>query len=402
MRKVQGMKKSKKKQPSVQTVGDIIEKLNFHAPLAASESWDNVGLLVGDPDWKTSGAVVAIDLSAEAIELAKKRGYRLIINHHPCIFPKSKGISRVLAHSGKTGLVFEAIRSGIAVACYHTNFDRCALEVVHSISSEMGLNPLGRLHEKSKPSLTKLSVFVPLTHQQKVRDALTAAGAGQVGNYDSCTFSQEGEGTFRGALGTRPFLGKPGFLEKVREVRIETIFPTGMDERVLRALRASHPYEEIAYDLYPLEQRPQARGLVKGLGYGFWGDFKQSKSFSELIKSVRSVFGTNGFLLTHPGLKQGKAAKFRGRVQRVAFAAGNGGSFVEAAASQGCDLMITGEADYHQVLAVSTYGGKHPMGVLLLGHRESEKYFVDTLKSWLSDAGVKSIGLHLETQRFCF
>lgn len=371
-----------------QTVGEVTRRLEAHAPRGASESWDNVGLLVGDPEWKTPGAVVAVDLTAQSIQAARDRGYRLIINHHPCIFPKSKGISQVVAKSGKAGLVFEAIRQGIAVACFHTNFDRCALEVPETISAQLGLTPLGRLHDKSR--LTKLSVFVPLSHREKVRVALADVGAGHIGNYDSCTFAAEGEGTFRGAPGTSPFLGKPGRLERAREVRLETVFPAGMEESVLRALRSAHPYEEIAYDLIALEQRPSGYGLVKGLGYGFWGDFKRSRPFSELIKSVRSVFGTNGFLATHPAPK---------KIRRVAFAAGNGGSFVEAAASQGCDLMITGEVDYHQALAVSAYG-KTPMAVLTLGHRESEKFFVSTVRRWLSDAGVKSLGLHVQTQRF--
>jgi dinuclear metal center YbgI/SA1388 family protein len=384
-------------------VGDVIQLMESHAPSGTAESWDNVGLLAGDPDWKTRGAVVTVDLTAEAIEKAEQADVRLIINHHPCIFPKSRGLARVVGGegSGKAGLVFDAIRKGIAVAAYHTNFDRCALEVPELIARGLGLTPRGRLFDPahSRGTLVKLAVFVPQSHVEEVRSALGRAGAGHIGDYDSCSFESEGTGRFRGSQLSRPFLGKPGQLESVREVRLETILPRGLEKTVLRAAREVHPYEEMAYDLYPVEQAPGPLGLAKGVGYGFWGDYERPKPFSEVVKGVKTVFQANGFLLTDP------APRF---VQRVAFAAGKGASFVESAADSGCDLLITGEAGYHDAISVSKYrrgrklkskSNSVPMAVLELGHRESECFFSKVVGRWISEAGLKALPLEVRTQR---
>jgi dinuclear metal center YbgI/SA1388 family protein len=390
------------------SVADVIRLLENRAPSGTAESWDNVGLLVGDPHWKTAGAVIAIDLSEEAIETADRLGYRLIVNHHPCIFPKSKGLAKVTAGSGKGGLVFEAIRRGIAVAAYHTNFDRCALEVAESISKGLGLEPKGRLLDKPLESLLKLAVFVPLSHAEKVRDALFEAGAGHIGNYDSCTFSVQGQGTFRGATGTNPFIGKPGKLEAAAEVRLETVVPRGLERSVVQAMLKAHPYEEVAYDLYALQQAPSSVGLVRGLGYGFWGEFPEPKPFSEVLRDVRRLFNVNGYLLTDCESDSARSTS-RGRrslnkslkkteqmIQRVAFAAGKGASVVGAAASLKCDLMITGEAGYHEALAARSSS----MRVLELGHTESERFFVKTVHTWLVQSGLKAAELFVRTQEY--
>ena len=374
------------------TVAHVLKVLESQAPLGTAEAWDNVGLLVGNAKHRVTKVGVAVDLSAKALQLAKARKIQLLITHHPCIFPKSKGISRVTAgdKNPKTALIFDAIESGIAIAAYHTNFDRCALEVPQAISKGLGLVPRGRLIEKPTGSLVKLCVYVPVSHVEQVRTALAASGAGEIGNYDFCTFGVTGEGTFRGSASARPFLGKPGRMERAAEVRLETILPRGMEAAVLKGMRDAHPYEEIAYDLYPVEQRPSAHGLVRGLGYGFWGEFEHAKPFSDVARSVRRLFQVDGFLMTDPAPK---------KVKRVAFAAGKGASVVNAAAELGCDLMITGEAGYHESLEASSRL-QSPMGVLELGHRESEAFFVPTVKSWLTRAGISAVGFEVKTQKF--
>jgi putative NIF3 family GTP cyclohydrolase 1 type 2 len=182
-------------------------------------------------------------------------------------------------------------------------------------------------------------------------------------------------------------------------MRLETILPRGLEKVVLRAMRDAHPYEEVAYDIYPVEQAPAAIGLAKGVGYGFWGDYASPKPFSEVVKGVKTVFQANGFQLTDP------APRF---VQRIAFAAGKGASFVESAADSGCDLLITGEAGYHEAIGVSKYrGGRKlksksnsvPMAVLELGHRESECFFSTVMGRWISEAGLKAVPMDVRTQR---
>ncbi|MBC7693532.1 MAG: Nif3-like dinuclear metal center hexameric protein [Methylotenera sp.] len=372
-----------------QSVRHIMSLLEQKAPSATAEKWDNVGLLVGDPDWKTTGAVISIDLTAESITEAKRLGYRLIINHHPCIFPKGKGLSAVTSQSLSSRLVFEALQNGIAVISCHTNFDVCALEVVQTVSEGLGVKALGRLIDDPTGLLVKLVVFVPATHKEVVRDALMNAGAGHIGNYDSCSFTSSGEGTFRGDESTTPFLGKPGELEKVQEVRLETIFPKGLRKPIIQALEAAHPYDEVAYDLYSIDRAPGGKGLVSGLGYGFWGDLSEPKSFSEVSRSVRTLFQRDAFLITDPVPAQ---------IRRIGFVAGKGASFVNAASAAGCDLFITGEAGYHTALE----GSRRGMAVLELGHRESERFFLSTIKQWLMSAGYSTLELNVSTQKFSY
>jgi dinuclear metal center YbgI/SA1388 family protein len=373
---------------SEQTVQEIIQRLDARTPPRTAEDWDNVGLLVGDPAWKTAGAVVSIDLTPEAISAAQAKGYSLIVNHHPCIFPRSKGLSRVTAQPGNMGgLVFEALRKGIAVYCTHTNFDQCALEVPQQVSQALGLKPLGRLIEKGgRGSLVKLVVFVPETHAEAVREALVGAGAGRIGRYDSCTFSTRGEGTFRAGEGTQPFLGSQGQLERAPEVRLEAVLPRGLENSVLKAVQKAHPYEEVAYDLVPVEQGPVPRGLNAGIGYGVYGDLVEPQTFPELARHVRSAFQVEGFLASSPGPK---------RIQRIGFVAGKGASFVSAAVAAGCDLFITGEAGYHTALEASRSG----MGVWEVGHRESEIFFLKTLAGWLRSDRLDCEVLNTPTQQ---
>jgi hypothetical protein len=281
------------------------------------------------------------------------------------------------------------VQAGIAVFATHTNFDQCALEVVQTISAGMGVKPLGRLIDEPQGVLVKLVTFVPETHLEAVRSALCDAGAGQIGNYDSCSFSTSGLGTFRGNEHSDPFIGKAGELEKVKEVRLETLFPRGLKRQVLAALTTSHPYEEVAFDLYSVEQSPSGRGVVSGLGYGFWGDFDTPKSFSEVSQRVKALFERDAFLVTDP---------VPAMIRRIGFAAGKGASFVTAAKAAGCDLFITGEAGYHTALE----GARGGMAVLELGHRESEKFFLSTITQWLKQEGYSTLELNVPTQKFSY
>ena len=370
---------------SIQEIHSFIEE---KTPKLSAEHWDNVGLLVGDPEWRTAGAVVSIDLTSEAIETAKKKGYHLIVTHHPPIFPKQQGLSQVVKSKSNrnASLVFDALQSQIAVITSHTNFDRCALEVIQEVSQGLKIQPMGRLIEKPEGELIKLVVFVPETHVEKVRAALCEAGAGHIGNYDYCTFGAQGEGTFRGGSDSKPFIGKSGQIEKAQEIRLETVFPRGLKQQIYSALKSSHPYEEIAYDFYPIMQSPEERGLVRGLGYGFWGEFLSSKPFSEFAKDVTQLFGVQGFRVTEPVPRQ---------VKRVAFVAGKGSAFLDDAIASGCDLLITGEAGYHDTLKSSW----RKMAVVELGHRESELFFLRVMEQWLLKKGIQVVQVQDLTQK---
>jgi len=372
--------------------------LEERAPSSTAEDWDNVGLLAGDPSWKTEGAVLCVDLTAEAIRVAREKKFRLIINHHPCIFPggRGRGLSRIVSEGGEglSSLVFDAIRGGIAIAAYHTNFDKCSLEVVDQVSRALGVTPKGRLIDHGSGSLLKLVVFVPETHVDVVREGICAAGAGHIGNYDFCTFGALGEGSFRGSESTKPFIGRPGALEKAAEIRLETVFPRGLRRQVLAALRDVHPYEEIAYDLVPVEQAPSGNGMTRGIGYGFWGDFTSPRLFPDVTKDVKRVFQLNGYVQTDPSLPSRRHRKTS--VRRIAFVAGKGASFIDAAADAGCDVFVTGEAGYHLALA----GARRGMYVIEIGHRESEKYFVPTVSAWCRKLGLRAVSAESAIQKW--
>jgi len=381
-------KRIRKRQKAVSSalvsVNDILKSLQNLTPEATAESWDNVGLLVGNKKTQTRGAVLSIDLTQEAIQAAQSQGYRLIINHHPCIFPKSKGM-RSITNEGKTGLVYQATRAGISVVSTHTNFDQCALEVPALISEALEVVAQGRFFDEQIP-LTKLVYFVPISDAQKVNEAVFGAGAGHIGRYDQCAFQTEGTGSFRGLSGSRPRLGKKGKQERVQELRVETIFPRGLKRNILKALQSSHPYEEVAYDLYSVEQKPSGLGLIQGLGYGFFGDYKKAKSPQEFTRLIKKAFLIKNFLIT--GVLPRK-------IKRIGFVAGKGSSFIASALEQGCDIFITGEAGYHDAREASQRG----MCVIEIGHTQSELYFLKTLEQWCKNWGIRSKVIKTNLQR---
>ncbi len=364
------------------SVAEVVNSLENIFPSRAAEDWDNVGLLIGNPNLMVSGAVISIDLTFEAIELATQHRYPLIIQHHPCLFPKTKALNRILSGTP----VYEALQRGIAVVACHTNFDQCSLEVPKTIASHLGLQIRGRFLDHPNDSLVKLVTFIPKSHLEQVRIALFAAGAGHVGQYDSCAFTVEGRGTFRGNEATHPFIGRPGRLENTEECRLETLFPRGIQNFILKALKDSHPYEEIAYDLYSVEQTMTENSFIRGLGYGFWGEFPSPRAFSDVAKDVKSLFHIHGFWITNPTPFQ---------VTRVGFVPGKGASFVKAASRVKCDLFITGEAGYHAALEGLNQG----VAVMELGHRESEKFFVETMKKTLSGFGLGFVEVQTPTQK---
>jgi dinuclear metal center YbgI/SA1388 family protein len=381
------MKTSKKPPAHSLSIREICEEISWLAPESTAESWDNVGLLAGDPAWMTSGAVVCIDLTEEAIETAKRKGYRLIVNHHPCIFPKSRGLSRITPPS----FVFKALEAGVAVVACHTNFDRCALEVPHAVSSLLGASLVGRLVDEPQGSLKKLVVFVPHTHTDQVHEALSNAGAGHVGRYEDCAFLSSGEGRFRALEGAKPYLGSVGALERASEDRLETVFPAGLEGEILQALRDSHPYQEIAYDLYAVEQGPSPEGIVRGLGYGFYGDLKKPLASAAFTSKVVKLFEASGALVTDGIQKNGKKVR---EFKRIAYVAGKGSSFIGAALKARCDVFVTGETGYHDALRAARSG----MTVIELGHRESERFYLSTMAGWMECLGLKTVELNTPQQ----
>jgi dinuclear metal center YbgI/SA1388 family protein len=235
------------KKERVARIQDLVGLVNALYPTVLAEEWDNVGLHVGDPAAELRRVLVCLDPSEKVLEAAKAEGAQAILSHHPLIFHPIKSLVP-LDETGR--ILFRAVREGIAVLCAHTNLDRAQGGLNDWLAARVGV-------EKTRPlvpgrgELVKLVVFVPEGYEGKVSDALFDAGAGKMGRYDCCSFRTTGTGTFRPGAGTAPFVGRVGVMESVHEVRLETIFPRELLNRVVDKMLKAHPYEEVAYDIMP-------------------------------------------------------------------------------------------------------------------------------------------------------
>ena len=372
-------------------ISEVIEVIENRIPIACSEDWDSVGLICGDPNQNFKSLVVGVDLTEELLDLAVEKKSNLIILHHPPLFPKGKGLThlRLKKKNDLQTLLLTAFKKDICVYVAHTNFDRCGLDGMFTLAQDLGGKPLARLWEHpdaGKTLLKKLVTYIPEEHFERVRDSLYMVGCGHIGNYDCCGFGAPGVGNFRPLEGASPFLGKVGALEEAEEIRLETLVVDGMQDLAIRTLKEAHPYEEVAYDLYPVEQLPGMKGMVWGLGYGFVAELEKPISYEAFCKKVKAVFQVKSFVTNQVTPKM---------VKRIAFTPGKGNSFLKSARAHHADVYITGEVGYHGSLDSARAG----LNVIELGHRESERYFLLTFHHWCKDWNLTHHILDERTQR---
>ncbi len=332
---------------------EITGALEALAPLSFQESYDNSGLQVGDPESEVTGILITLDATEEVIDEAADLGFNLVVSHHPVIFG---GLKSVTGRTAPERIVAKAIRQEIAIYSGHTNFDAIAGGVNQKMAGRLGLTGL-RILDPLKGRLKKLAVFVPHDHMEQVRTAMFDAGAGHIGGYDSCSFNLEGSGTFRGSQGTDPFVGKPGEMHREAETRVETIVPEHLLGRVLKAMVAAHPYEEVAYDVYPLENE------THGAGMGMTGELEDAMDEEVFLNFVKERFGVA--VIRHSVLL-GKPVK------RVAFCGGAGSFLLAKAIRSGADVFITGDLKYHQF-----FDAEGKIVLMDIGHFESEQFTRD-------------------------
>lgn len=376
------------KQKNKIRVQDLVGQLGAKAPFDCAESWDNVGLLVGDPAAQVNSVVVSVNLGPEALEQAQKTNANVIVCHHPPIF---KPVSKLTAQSHP--YVFAALKAGISVIAMHTNFDLNSEELSKSLAERLGYEFAGFLvspqHDTLPNSirLGKFITYVPTEQFEEVRAAVCKAGAGNIGDYSQCSFSWEGEGTFLPEKGANPAIGAVGTLERVKERRLEVIFPWKKLTNIVEAARKAHPYEEMAFDVIELANP------LKQLGYGFVGEAK-SKDLTDLvfhkfIKNVKETFQLQSLTVVGP-IGDAAGEKSQLAVKRMAFSPGSGSSFVKAAIAKGVDVYVCGEVGYHQMLEARKDG----LTLVVLGHSYSEKFFVETVTNWCNSimANVPNVG----------
>jgi dinuclear metal center YbgI/SA1388 family protein len=372
-------------------ISQVIEAIETRLPKDASESWDAVGLVCGDAKLNFKSAMIGVDLTENLYAEAVKSRANLIVIHHPPLFPKGRGITKLVVKDGDDlpSLLLKCFQKKICVYVAHTNFDRCALDGMIRLAHDLGAEATARVWEapeKGETLLKKLVTYVPLEHFEKVRNALYEVGCGHIGNYDSCGFAIQGQGNFRPLEGATPFLGNVGNLETVDEVRLETLVVSGMESIAIETLKFAHPYEEVAYDLVPVEQAPPQKGLVWGLGYGFVAELAKPISYELFVKRVKKVFQVEHFLTNQHTPK---------KVQTIAFTPGKGTSFVKSVKTHGVDVYVTGEVGYH----ASIDAAKSNVNVIELGHRESELYFLKTFQAWFKEWGIPARAMDERLQR---
>jgi dinuclear metal center YbgI/SA1388 family protein len=339
------------------------------APLSLQESYDNSGLQVGDPDMNISGVLVALDASEGVLLEAEKLGFNLVLTHHPVIFG---GLKSLTGRSGSERIVKMAIQKEIAIYACHTNFDAVTGGVNSALSNRLGLVDQEILDPESG-SLKKIVVFVPHAQLEQVRQAMFDAGAGQIGAYDSCSFNLEGKGTFRGGEDSNPFAGKAGEFHQEPETRMETIVPATLAAKVIRAMTAAHPYEEVAYDIYPVENKDLSKGM------GMIGRLEFPMEEEVFLGFLKDRFQAP--VVRHSALL-GKTVK------KVAVCGGAGSFLLGKARAKGADVFVTGDMKYHQFFEAE---GK--LVVMDIGHFESEQFtrelFYDLLMKKFSNFAVR-------------
>ncbi len=331
-------------------IKDLLLVFTEVADLSLQESYDNSGLLIGSADTEVNQVLLAIDVTEAVIEEAIQKKCELIIAHHPLIF---KGLKRISDGNLVERTVTAAIKNTIAIAAMHTNLDNVKSGVNGKLAAILGIKNTNML-SASNDKLKKLSVFCPLAHADQVRKAMFESGAGHIGAYDSCSFNISGTGTFRGGEQTNPFVGQIGKLHQEEEIRIETILPDYLLNKVIKNMLEAHPYEEVAYDIYPLENKHNA------IGSGLIGELDSPVEEVEFLKFIQQKLGT-------PVLKH---TAFTGKkVQRIAICGGSGAFLLHKAKAAGADVFVTADLKYHDFFEAD---GK--LLVVDAGHFETEQF----------------------------
>lgn len=359
-------------------VKDIIRAMEEIAPpaLAMEGDREKIGLHAGDPDAKVSRVALALDASLPALEAAKKMKAQMLVVHHPRFWAPIRNLVDT-DPSGRRGI--SIIRSGIAVYSAHTNLDVAPDGTNDQLSRAAGLVAPEVLVPVFKEKLFKLTVFVPASHTEKMVKALDKAGAGAIGKYSGCTFRARGVGTFRCGEGTNPFQGKPGTWEEADEFRIETIFGELIQDTIIAAMLAVHPYEEPAYDIYPV------MGTGKVFGLGLVGELPAGESVQALAARMAAATYSTETRYSGKGTR---------KVRRIAVWAGAGAP-ISQLAKNGVDAVVTGEVGYHDVELFMDNG----IAVIALGHGWSEELALKPLGSALV-AKIRGINVKVAGRGF--
>ncbi len=344
-------------------VKDIAATVEELFPLELAQDWDNVGLLIGDRKASVRRVLLTIDTTKDVVAEARKLKTELIVSYHPVIWD---GLKKIAA-DGPSSTVYELIRSGIAVFSIHTALDAALGGVNDGLAEIVGIEhgePIGDYVANPAGDDYKLVAFVPAESLAEVSNAIFAAGAGAIGNYSHCGFGTAGTGTFRPLRGSRPAIGRTGKIEKVSEVRFETIVPAGRLDEVLAAMKKSHPYETPAFDVFKLHSTETRFGL------GRIGELSRPSRIPRIVERIKKATGAKAI---------GLIGDDKRLVRRAAVCAGTCGPILNSVIAAGADLYLTGELKHHQALAAQEAG----LTCICLSHTVSERFMLKKLAGQL-------------------
>ncbi|HDR50633.1 MAG TPA: Nif3-like dinuclear metal center hexameric protein [Mariniphaga anaerophila] len=331
-------------------VKEIVRFFETIAPLSLQESYDNAGLLVGNSEAEVASALVTIDVTEEVVDEAIKKKAGLILAHHPIVF---LGLKKLTGKNYVERTVMKAVKNDIAIYAAHTNLDAVTGGVNTKMCEKLGLKNC-RILQPVSGKLKKLVTFIPFDSVEKVRTAVFEAGAGHIGNYDYCGYNLEGTGSFRGGEETNPYVGEKGQVHYEKEIRFETIFPGWLQSKIVKALFEAHPYEEVAYDIYPLEN------TYKKAGMGMVGELEEPLPEKDFLGLLKKIFGSGCI----------KYTALKGRnVNKVAVCGGAGSFLLNQAIAAGADIFVTGDFKYHQF-----FDAENKIVIADIGHYESEQF----------------------------
>lgn len=348
---------SKTKKMKINKVTAILDKLS---PLAYAEDFDNTGLLVGNPEAELSGILVTLDTLEDVVDEAIAKNCNLIVSFHPIIF---SGLKKITGKNYVERVVLKAIKNDIAIYSNHTALDNARYGVNDKICEVLGLQNKKILLPK-KNTIKKLTTFVPINAIDTVRNALFAKGAGSIGNYDSCSFNIEGEGSFRGNEASNPTLGERGTLHFEKEIQLGVTYPMHLEKNILKALFEAHPYEEVAYEITTLDN------VNQHIGMGMIGELEHTLSESDFLNHLKIKMHAKGI----------RHSKFiNKKIKKVAVLGGSGSFAIDAAKAAEADAYVSADFKYHDFF-------KAEKEILLadIGHYESEQFTKELLYSFLT------------------
>jgi dinuclear metal center YbgI/SA1388 family protein len=342
-------------------IRDIIHTLEKWAPLSHQEAYDNCGLITGQIHDNCNGVLVSLDCTEDVLDEAMRRNCNLIVAHHPIVFSAMKKFS---GDDYVSRVIRKAIKNDLAIYAIHTNLDNVQSGVNARICRQLGIQK-PRILSPQKGRLKKLVVFVPKAAIQEVSSAVFEAGAGHIGNYEACSFSNSGKGTFKGNEQSSPFVGEKGVLHSEPEERLEVVVPDYLVGAVIKAMVHAHPYEEVAYDLFPLEN------TWSQIGSGMIGTLEAPMAVADFMLRIKRE-------MHMPFIRH--TALCKPTVSTVAVCGGSGFFLIDDAKRAGADVFLTADVKYHQF-----FDADNKLIIMDIGHFESEQFTIDLIVDFLKE-----------------